>query len=100
MARGVPTGMYGPRTQAQVALCTGAYRLSKRTTQQVLADLFGLPMSLGTLSHSEEATTEAVAAPVEEARTYVQRRRAPIWTRRAGAKAGNVPGCGWPLPCG
>lgn len=69
---GVPTGMYGPRTQAIAALCTGAYRLSKRVTQQVLNDLFGLPMSLGTLSTLEGTTTEAVAAPVAEARTYIQ----------------------------
>jgi transposase len=69
---GVPTGMYGPRAQAVAALCTGAYRLSKRTAQRVLDDLFALPMSLGTMSHLEVATTQAVAAPVEEARTYVQ----------------------------
>jgi transposase len=31
---GVPRRTYGPRVQATVALCTGAYRLSKRTTQQ------------------------------------------------------------------
>src|SRR5262249_23765075 len=30
---GVPSGTYGPRVQATVALYTGAYRLSKRTTQ-------------------------------------------------------------------
>jgi len=69
---GVPRGMYGPRAQAVAALCTGAYRLSKRTTQRALDDLFALPMSLGTLSTLEVGTTQAVAAPVEEARTYVQ----------------------------
>src|SRR5262249_22871572 len=37
----VPPGGFGPRVQAIVSLCTGAYRLSKRTTQEVLADLFG-----------------------------------------------------------
>jgi transposase len=58
--------------QAIVALCTGAYRLSKRTTQDVLADLFGLPMSLGTIPHLEQATVQAVATPVAEARTFVQ----------------------------
>ena len=51
-ARGVPTGGFGPRVQAIVALCTGAYHLSKRTTQEVLADLFGLPMRLGTIATS------------------------------------------------
>jgi transposase len=69
---GVTTGAYGPRGQAITALCTGAYRLSKRTTQQFLAALFGVPMSLGTISTLEAATVEAGAAPVEEARASVQ----------------------------
>jgi transposase len=68
---GVPSGTYGPRVHATVALCTGSYRLSKRTTQQAMAEVFGVPMSVGTVSHLEQATTAAVAAPVEEARTYV-----------------------------
>ncbi len=69
---GVPSGTYGPRVHATVALCTGSYRLSKRTTGQVMDDLFGVPMSVGTISQSEKATTEVVAEPVEEARAYVQ----------------------------
>jgi transposase len=68
---GVPSGTYGPRAQATVALYTGAYRLSKRTTQQMMAEVFGVPMSVGTISQVEQATTAAVAAPVEEAHTYV-----------------------------
>lgn len=68
---GVPSGTYGPRVQATVALYTGAYRLSKRTTQHVMDEVFGVPMSVGTISPLEQATTAAVAAPVEEARTYV-----------------------------
>lgn len=69
---GVPSGVYGPRVQALVALCTGAYRLSKRTTQQLLDDLFGVSMSLGTIPSLEAATAQAVAVPVAEARAYVQ----------------------------
>ena len=69
---GVPMGMYGPRAQAVAALCTGAYRLSKRLAQGMLEDLFGLPISLGTISNLETATAQVVAAPVAEARTYVQ----------------------------
>jgi transposase len=68
---GIPSGTYGPRVQATVALYTGAYRLSKRTTQQMMEEVFGVPMSVGTIGPLEQATTEAVAAPVEEARTYV-----------------------------
>ena len=68
---GVPSRTYGPRVQATVALCTGAYRLSKRTTQQALEEIFGIPMSVATVSQLEQATTAVLVAPVEEARTYV-----------------------------
>ena len=69
--KGVPSGTYGPRVHATVALCSGSYRLSKRTTAQALEDLFGVPMSVGTISQSEKTTTEVLAEPVEEARAYV-----------------------------
>ncbi len=69
---GVPTGGFGPRLQATTALCTGAYHLSKRTTQALLDDLFGVEVGLGTIANLEQATTQAVAEPVAEARAYVQ----------------------------
>src|SRR5947209_9688740 len=68
---GVPSGTYGPRVQATVALYTGSYRLSKRTTQQAMSEVFGVPMRVGTISQLEQATTAVLDAPVEEARTYV-----------------------------
>ena len=72
LPRGVPTGGFGPRVQAITALCTGAYHLSKRTTQELLEDLFGVSMGLGTVANLEHATVQAVAEPVAEARAYVQ----------------------------
>jgi len=69
---GVPSGTYGPRVQATVALCTGSYRLSTRTTQQMMDDVFGVPVRVGTISQLAQATTEVVAGPVEAARTSVQ----------------------------
>jgi transposase len=69
---GVPLGAFGPRLQAITALCTGAYHLSKRTTQRVLEDLFSLPMSVGSITHLEQTTAEALAQPLEEARAYIQ----------------------------
>jgi transposase len=72
LPRGVPPGGFGPRVQAIVALCTGAYHLSKRTTQAVMADLFGLPMSLGTIPHLEQVTAQTLAAPVADAQAYVR----------------------------
>ena len=73
---GVPTRGFGPRVQAITALCTGAYHLSKRTTQRALEDMFGVQMGLGTIATLEHATVQAVAEPVAEARAYVQRQPA------------------------
>jgi transposase len=73
---GVPTGGFGPRVQAITALCTGAYHLSKRTTQRALEEMFGVQMGLGTIATLEHATVQAVAEPVAEARAYVQRQPA------------------------
>ena len=70
---GVSTGSFGPRVQAITALCTGAYHLSRRTTPQVMAALLGLPLSVGTIAHLEQATVQALAEPVTEARSYVQK---------------------------
>jgi Transposase IS66 family. len=69
---GVSKGGFGPRVQAIVALCTGAYHLSKRTTQNVMEDLLGVPMSIGTIANLEQATVQALAEPLVEARAYVQ----------------------------
>jgi transposase len=69
---GVSTGEFGPRVQAITAMCTGAYHLSKRTTQGLMDDLFGLSLSLGTIANLEQATAEALTEPVAEARAYVQ----------------------------
>jgi len=73
---GVPTGGFGPRVQAIAALCTGAYHLSKRTTQSVLEDLFGVSRCVGTIANLEHATVQAVAEPVAEARRYVHQQAA------------------------
>ena len=68
---GVPSGTYGPRVQATVALCTGSYRLSKRTTHQVMEEVCSVPRRVGTIRPLEQATPEALAAPGEAARTDV-----------------------------
>lgn len=70
---GTPTGWIGPRAQALASICTGAYRLSKRTTQRLLDDFFNLSLSLGTISNLEAATTQALAAPGEQARAYIRK---------------------------
>jgi transposase len=55
-----------------VAVLSGAYRLSKRNIQQLLADCFGVELALGSISALESATSEALQEPVAEARRFVQ----------------------------
>ena len=63
---GVPSGNFGPRLQAIVAVCSGAYRMSKRGIEELVEDFFGVPISLGSVANLEQATSKAVEVPVEE----------------------------------
>ena len=72
LPEGVPARAFGPRLQALVAVLSGAYRLSKRNIQQLLADCFGVEMALGSISALECATSEALQESVAEARGFVQ----------------------------
>jgi transposase len=68
---GVPPGMCGPGLTALIGLLTGDYNMSRRRAVRLLGDVLGIDISLGALSESEEDVSEAVAAPVEEARERV-----------------------------
>lgn len=69
---GVPTGAFGPRLQGLVGLLTGAYRISKRNTVQLLSDCFGVQIALGSIKRLEEDLSAALAAPVEAAKEHVR----------------------------
>jgi transposase len=65
---GGPTGGFGPRLQASMALCTGASHLSKRTTQRGLEDPCGIQLGLGTSANLEPAAVQALAEPTATGR--------------------------------
>jgi len=88
LPEGVPTSAFGPRLTAAVALCSGRYRMPKRTVQEILRDLFGVDVALGSVSKMERFVSAAIAAPVEEARVAVREqavflRTASRWLRNA-----------------
>jgi transposase len=70
---GVPTGAFGPGVDATVSLLTGKYRLSKRDAAEILHDLFRLTMGDGSVTACEARMSEALAAPVEEARDVAKK---------------------------
>ncbi|HEY5141318.1 MAG TPA: IS66 family transposase, partial [Methylococcales bacterium] len=73
LPEGVPKGMLGVRAMSAVAVLTADYHLSKRYTQLLLKDFFNLPASVGTISNAEAIVSEAVKAPVEEAKEYIKK---------------------------
>lgn len=71
----VPSSAFGPRLQAVIAVCSGAYRLSKRSIEELVHDFFGVKVALGSVSNIEQYVSGAIASPVEEARSHVQKAR-------------------------
>lgn len=68
---GVPRGMCEPGLMALIGLLTGDYNMSRRRAVSLLGDVLGIDISLGALSEAEEKVSEALAAPMEEAREHV-----------------------------
>lgn len=67
---GVPTGMLGAQVLALIAVMTADGHMSRRRVQGLLAGVFGLDISLGTLSESEQIVSDAVAPAVDQARMH------------------------------
>ncbi len=87
LPEGVPVGYFMPRMLAVIALLSGAYRLSKRQIQQprlqgcnaseryrdeLLGDLLGIGISLGSIITVEQSVSQTLAEPVREAQEYVR----------------------------
>jgi len=63
---GVPASTFGPNVSAFIAMLTGRYRVSRRDTQRLLADMFGLEISLGAISNIEGRVSQGLAKAHEE----------------------------------
>jgi transposase len=82
----IPSSAFGPCLTATVALLAGAYHLSRRKTQKLLSELFGITVSLGAISAMEKRASCALASAHEEALREVQYAEvkhsdATTWTR-------------------
>jgi transposase len=75
---GVSMASYGPRLASIVALCSGAYRLSKRMVVCFCTEVLGVPLALGAVCEVEQTVAQALDAPVQAARTYVQTQAANV----------------------
>lgn len=62
-----PLSSFGPRLASVVCALTGNFQLSRRQVVVALREIFGITMSLGSVSNIESRITEALAAPSDEA---------------------------------
>jgi len=69
---GVPPTCYGPRLASVVALCSGAYRMSKRRVASFCREVLGVEVAVGEICRIEQTVTQAVAPAVADALLYVQ----------------------------
>lgn len=58
--------MFGPKTYALLALLTSRYRLSKMLAKKLIAELYSLPISVGTVSNIEVRVSQAISVPYQE----------------------------------
>lgn len=75
---------FGPRLSAIIALLTGVYHLSRRTTQKATQELFGVDISLGGLSAIERRVSDTLESSVDEA-----------WAKAQAAKVKYTDGTTW-----
>lgn len=63
---------YGERVVAHVGVLSGQYRQSHRMVQQLLWELFGIKISVGSINQLRQESSQSVAASVAQAQQYVQ----------------------------
>jgi transposase len=84
---GVPAQGYGPRFTSLIALCSGAYRMSKRQIARFCRDVLGIPLATGEVCKIEQRVKHALRPAVQQARAYVQAQHTNIdetpWRERA-----------------
>jgi transposase len=65
--------VYGERVAAHVGVLSGQYRQSHRMVQELLDELFGVKISVGSINQLRQENCQSLAQVVEEAHQYVQR---------------------------
>ncbi len=72
LPEGAPQGGQGPRLQALLAVLTGAYRLGKRQVEQLLEDVFALPVCAAQVCALEHETAGLLQPVVDTLHKHVR----------------------------
>jgi len=69
---GVPAQSTGPRLASVIALCSGAYRLSKRKIVSFCREVLGIGLAVGEVCKIEQRVKRALGHAVRQARAYIR----------------------------
>ena len=72
LADSIRRNVFGPGVLAIVGVMTGMLNTSKRKALEVINEVFHVPMSLGGLSNCEAKISDAMAAPYDDLKEFVQ----------------------------
>lgn len=84
LPEGVSWSAFGPGVHALVATLSGQYHLPRRRTQQLLADFFGLKLSVGAIMDMQTRVSAAMAPVVDELSSEMHRTTAPTGMDETG----------------
>jgi transposase len=68
----VPPGAFGPRVAALIGVLRGDYHLSDQQSRQMLADLYGLSVSDGSVVALQGVVSDALVEPYQTLHTHIQ----------------------------
>lgn len=68
----VATSQFGPNLVGLMAVLMGVYRMSKRQVAALLDDCFGIQISASSVVNQQNAVSQALQQPVEQAGEYVK----------------------------
>jgi transposase len=72
----MPTSSFGPRLQATTGYLSGRFGVSRRDTQELMATLFAVEISLGAIPAQEQRLSQALAEPVQQAQSFLRQQPA------------------------
>jgi hypothetical protein len=87
-------GHFGPELTALIAYLTVVCRMPRRVVQELMEQVLGIPLSLGSVQNSWEETSEAVAEPCAELAASCQMSRFSMPTKPVIGPAAKNAGSG------
>ena len=93
---GVTFKMFGPKTYALLSLLTSRYRLSKMLAKKLLAEIYSLPISVGSVSNIEGRVSLAITEPYQEVADTLKKEPI-VHIDETGCKQSNKNGWLWVL---